>query len=73
MSNLASGNTLEWYLGISGSITMTIGGGNRNSGNTLEWYLGISGSITMTIGGGNSNSGNTTFNAIRLAPGYTAA
>jgi len=30
----ATGNTLEWYLGISSSITMTIGGGNSNSGNT---------------------------------------
>jgi len=38
--------------------------------NTLEWYLDISGSITITIGGGNSNS---TFNAIRIAPGYTTA
>jgi len=28
--NLAAGNTLEWYLGISGCITMTIGGGNNN-------------------------------------------
>jgi len=32
--NLAAGDTLEWYLGMSGSITMTIGGGNSNSGNT---------------------------------------
>jgi len=46
---------------------------NLATGNTLEWYLLLSGSITMTIGGGNYNSGNTTFNAIRIAPGYTAA
>jgi len=46
---------------------------NLAAGNTLEWYLGISGSITMTIGGDNSNSGNSTFNAIRIAPGYTSA
>jgi len=32
--NLADGDTLEWYLGLGGSITMTIGGGNNNSGNT---------------------------------------
>jgi len=31
--NLATGNTLEWYLLLGGSITMTIGG-NYNSGNT---------------------------------------
>jgi len=32
--NLATGNTLEWYLGLGGSITMTIGRGNNNSVNT---------------------------------------
>jgi len=32
--NLATGDTLEWYLGMSGSVTMTIRGGNSNSGNT---------------------------------------
>jgi len=32
--NLAAGDTLEWYLGLGSSITMTIGGGNSNSGNT---------------------------------------
>jgi len=32
--NPASGDTLEWYLGLSGCVTMTIGGGNSNSGNT---------------------------------------
>jgi len=31
--NLATGDTLEWYL-LSSSITMTIRGGNSNSGNT---------------------------------------
>jgi len=46
---------------------------NLAAGDTLEWYLLFSGSITLTIGGGNQNSGNTTFNAIRIAPGYTAA
>jgi len=46
---------------------------NLATGDTLEWYLLLSGSITMTIGGGNYNSGNTTFNAIRIALGYTAA
>jgi len=46
---------------------------NLGSGNTLEWYLELGGGINMTIGGGNNNSGNTTFNAIRIAPGYTAA
>jgi len=46
---------------------------NLAAGDTLEWYLLLSGSITLTIGGGNQNSGNTTFNAIRIAPGYTAA
>jgi len=33
--NLATGNTLEWYLDLEGSITMTIGGGTNNSGNTM--------------------------------------
>jgi len=46
---------------------------NLATGDTLEWYLDFSSSITVTIGGGNYNSGNTTFNAIRIAPGYTAA
>jgi hypothetical protein len=46
---------------------------NLATGNTLEWYLLLGGNITMTIGGGVNNSGNTTFNAIRIAPGYTAA
>jgi len=32
---LSAGNTLEWYLEISGSITMTIGKGNSNSGYTM--------------------------------------
>jgi len=32
--NLATGDTLEWYLGLTGSITMTIGGGHNNSCNT---------------------------------------
>jgi len=43
---------------------------NLAAGDTLEWYVQFVSSSTMTIGGGN-NSGNTTFNAIRLAPGYT--
>jgi len=46
---------------------------NLAAGDALEWYLGLGGSITITTGGGNSNSGSTTFNAIRLAPGYTTA
>jgi len=46
---------------------------NLATGDTLEWYLDFSTSMTVTIGGGNQNSGNTTFNAIRIAPGYTAA
>jgi len=46
---------------------------NLATGDTLEWYLLLEGSISMTIGGGINNSGNTTFNAIRIAPGYTAA
>jgi len=46
---------------------------NLAAGDTLEWDLGLVGIITMTIRGGNNNSGNTTFNAIRLAPGYTMA
>jgi len=46
---------------------------NLATGNTLEWYLLLGCNITMAIGGGNYNSGNTTFNAIRIAPGYTAA
>jgi len=67
----------DWYnIGASGegittqckSIFLKLG-----AGNTLKWYLGLGGSITMTIGGGNNNSGNTTFNAIRIALGYTAA
>jgi len=33
--NLATGNTLEWYLGIRGCISMTIGGGSCNSSNTM--------------------------------------
>jgi len=33
----------------------------------------LDGGSTINIGGGNNNSGNTTFNAIRIAPGYTAA
>jgi len=45
---------------------------NLAVGDTLEWYLLLEGNISMTIGGGNANSGNTTFNAIRIAPGYTA-
>jgi len=32
--NLVTGNTLEWYLNLGGSITITIGGGNNNSGIT---------------------------------------
>jgi len=32
--NLGTGDTLEWYLGLGSSITMTIGGGANNSGNT---------------------------------------
>jgi len=40
---------------------------------TLEWYLLLGSSISMTIGSGNHNSSNTTFNAIRIAPGYTTA
>jgi len=32
--NLAVGDTLEWYIMFTGSITLTIGGGNQNSGNT---------------------------------------
>jgi len=32
--NLAVNDTLQWYLGVDGSFTMTIGGGNHNSGNT---------------------------------------
>jgi len=32
--NLGAGNTLEWYLDLEGSISMTIGSGNNNSGNT---------------------------------------
>jgi len=32
--NLATGNTLEWYLDLGSSISMTIGGGKQNSGNT---------------------------------------
>jgi len=46
---------------------------NLTTGNTLEWYVGLDGGSTINIGGGNNNSGNTTFNAIRIAPGYTAA
>jgi len=46
---------------------------NLAVGDTLEWYLLLEGSISMIIGGGNQNSGNTTFNAVRIAPGYTAA
>jgi len=46
---------------------------NLATGDTLEWYLLLGGSISMTIGGGNHNPGKTTFNAIRIAPGYTAA
>jgi len=33
-NNLATGNTLEWYVGLDGGITITISGGNNNSGNT---------------------------------------
>jgi len=32
--NLAVGDTLEWYLLLGGSISMTIGGSDHNSGNT---------------------------------------
>jgi len=46
---------------------------NLATGDTLKWYLGLGSSITMTIGSGNNNSCNIIFNAIRLAPGYTAA
>jgi len=45
---------------------------NLTTGDTLEWYVGLDGGSTINIGGGNNNSGNTTFNAIRIAPGYTA-
>jgi len=32
--NLTANDTLEWFLGVSGGFTMTIGGANHNSGNT---------------------------------------
>ena len=46
---------------------------NLAAGDTLEWYILTDGATSMVIGGGNNSSGNTTFNAVRLAPGYTAA
>jgi hypothetical protein len=46
---------------------------NLAVGDTLAWYSEAANGITLTVGGGNSNSGNTTFNAIRIAPGYTPA
>jgi len=45
---------------------------NLAAGDTLEWYVTTYG-YTATIGGGINNGGNTMFNAVRLAPGYTAA
>jgi hypothetical protein len=32
--NLATGDTIEWYVGLNGGCTMTIGGGNNYSGST---------------------------------------
>jgi len=46
--NLATGNTLEWYLLLSGSISMTIGGGNNNSGNTTFNTIRIAPGYTTT-------------------------
>jgi len=45
---------------------------NLAVGDTLEWYVTTYG-YTAKIGGGTSNGGTTMFNAVRIAPGYTAA
>jgi len=45
---------------------------NLAAGDTLEWYVTTYG-YTAKIGGGSNNGGTTMFNAVRLAPGYTAA
>jgi len=45
---------------------------NLAAGDTLEWYVSVYGYNAM-IGGGTSNGGTIMFNAVRLAPGYTAA
>jgi len=45
---------------------------NLAAGDTLEWYVIVDG-YTAKIGGGTDNGGTTMFNAVRIAPGYTAA
>jgi len=45
---------------------------NLAAGDTLEWYVTVDG-YNAKIGGVNTNGGTTTFNAVRIAPGYTAA
>jgi len=45
---------------------------NLAVGDTLEWYVTTYG-YTAKIGGNTSNGGTTMFNAVRIAPGYTAA
>jgi len=45
---------------------------NLAAGDTLEWYVTVNG-YTARIGGGTDNGGTTSFNAVRIAPGYTAA
>jgi len=45
---------------------------NLSAGDTLEWYV-TTYYYTAKIGGGSNNGGTTMFNAVRIAPGYTAA
>jgi len=46
--NLATGDALEWYLGLGGGFTMTIVGGKNNSGNTTFNAIRIEPGYTAT-------------------------
>jgi len=46
--NLATGDALEWYLGLGGGFTMTIVGGKNNSGNTTFNAIRIEPRYTAT-------------------------
>jgi len=45
---------------------------NLAAGDALEWYVTVDG-YNAKIGGSTTNGGTTSFNAVRIAPGYTAA
>jgi len=66
--NVASGDAGDGIVKNIESILLY----NLAAGDTLEWYVTTYG-YTAKIGGNTSNGGTTMFNAVRIAPGYTAA